>query len=71
MNNGMTAGGLVVILMTLFVEITEPRPSRMEAALDASSLPELREFLGGVRLQAAAGMRRWRSVWAASARRSC
>ena len=46
MNNGMTAGGLVVILMTLFVEITEPRPTRMEAALDASSLPELREFLG-------------------------
>ena len=47
MNNGMTAGGLVVILMTLFVEITEPRPARMEAALDTSSLPEIREFLGG------------------------
>ena len=47
MNNGMTAGGLVVILMTLFVEITEPRPTRMETALDTSSLPELREFLGG------------------------
>ncbi len=47
MNNGMTAGGLVAIIMTLFVEITEPRSSRMEAALDTSSLPELKEFLGG------------------------
>ena len=46
MNNGMTAGGLVAIIMTLFVEMTEPRPARMEAALDASSLPELRAFLG-------------------------
>ena len=46
MNNGMTAGGLVAITMTLFMEMTEPRPSRMEAALDASSLPELRGFLG-------------------------
>ncbi len=46
MNNGMTAGGIVAILMTLFVEITEPRPSRMEAPLDTSSLPGFREFLG-------------------------
>ncbi len=47
MNNGMTAGGLVAIIMTLFMEMTEPRPARIEAALDTSSLPELREFLGG------------------------
>ena len=47
MNNGMTAGGLVAIIMTLFMEMTEPRPSRMEAALDKSSLPEFRKFLGG------------------------
>ena len=46
MNNGMTAGGLVVILMTLFIEITEPRPSRMETTLEPSSLPKCREFLG-------------------------
>ncbi|MCE2452509.1 MAG: hypothetical protein J4F48_06650 [Nitrospinae bacterium] len=46
MNNGMTAGGLVAVLMTLFVEVTEPRPSRMEAPLDTSSLPGFREFLG-------------------------
>ena len=42
----MTAGGLVAIPMTLFVELTEPRPSRVEAAFDLSSLPRLREFLG-------------------------
>ena len=70
MNNGMTAGGLVVILMTLFVEITEPRPTRMETTLDISSLPRLREFLGDSP-RVATGMRGWRSVWAASARKSC
>ena len=47
MNNGMTAGGFVAILMTLFLEVTEPRPSRVETPFDSSSLPELREFLGG------------------------
>ena len=26
LQNGMTAGGLVAILMTLFVEVTAPRP---------------------------------------------
>ncbi|MXW64993.1 MAG: hypothetical protein F4Y00_08695 [Bacteroidetes bacterium SB0662_bin_6] len=43
--NGMTAGGLVAILMTLFMELTERRPSRMEAAFDISALPEIRKFL--------------------------
>ena len=47
MNNGMTAGGLVAIIMTLFMEMTEPRPDRMEAALDLPSLPGFRKFLGG------------------------
>ena len=46
LNNGMTAGGLAAILMTLFMEITEPRPSRIEVALDLSVLPRIREFLG-------------------------
>ena len=31
--------------MTLFMELTERRPSRMEAAFDISSLPEIRKFL--------------------------
>ena len=39
-------GRLAVILMTLFVEITKPRRSRIEAAFDLSVLPTIREFLG-------------------------
>ncbi|MDE0002813.1 MAG: purine/pyrimidine permease [Rhodospirillaceae bacterium] len=46
LNNGMTAGGLVAMIMTLFVELTEPRRSRIEAAFDISALPKIREFLG-------------------------
>ena len=45
LNNGMTAGGLVAMIMTLFVELTEPRRSRLEAAFDLSALPKIREFL--------------------------
>ena len=46
LRNGVTAGGLAVILMTLFVEVTKPRRSRIEAAFDLSVLPKIREFLG-------------------------
>ena len=46
LQNGMTAAGLVAILMTLFVEMTEPRRSRIETEFDPSALPKLREFLG-------------------------
>ncbi len=46
LQNGMTAGGLVAILMTLFVEMTKPRRSRTEAELALSALPRIREFLG-------------------------
>ena len=45
MQNGMTAGGLVAILMALFVELTGPRRSRVEMGLDFSALPKIREFL--------------------------
>ena len=44
--NGVTAGGIAVILMTLFVEMTKRRRSRIEAAFDLSVLPKVREFLG-------------------------
>ena len=44
--NGMTAGGLVAILMTLFLELAKPRRSRMEAELGLSALPAIREFTG-------------------------
>ena len=46
LENGMTAGGLVAILMTLFVELTEPRRSRLETEFELSALPKIREFLG-------------------------
>ena len=45
LRNGVTAGGLAVILMTLFVEMTKPCRSRIEAAFDLSVLPKVREFL--------------------------
>ena len=46
LRNGITAGGLTAILATLFMELTGPRRSRMEAALGLSVLPTIREFLG-------------------------
>ena len=45
LSNGMTSGGLAAIFMTLFLEMTESRRSRMEAELDLSALPKIREFL--------------------------
>ena len=44
--NGMTAGGLTAILMTLLIELTEPRRRRIEVEFDISVLPRIREFLG-------------------------
>ena len=43
--NAMTTGGLAAIFMTVFVEMLGPRRSRMEAEVDRSSLPNIREFL--------------------------
>ena len=45
LQNGMTAGGLTAILLTLFVELTSPRRSRMKAAFALASLPDIRSFL--------------------------
>ncbi len=44
--NGITAGGLTAILMTAFVELTEPRRSRFEGEVSVSVLPKTRKFLG-------------------------
>ena len=45
--NGVTTGGITAILMTLFVELTGSRRSRIQAAFDPSEiLPKIREFLG-------------------------
>ena len=45
LQNGMTAGGLAAILLTLFVELTAPRRRRIELAFELSALPNIREFL--------------------------
>ena len=44
-SNAMTTGGLAAILMALFVELTKSRRSRMDATLEPSALPKIREFL--------------------------
>lgn len=45
LENGMTAGGFIAILMTLFVELTAPRRSRLEMSFDFSDLPKITDFL--------------------------
>ena len=45
LQNGVTSGGIVAILLTLFVEMTRLRRSHYKAAFDLSILPEMREFL--------------------------
>ena len=45
LQNGMTAGGLVAILMTLFMELTAPRRRRLEVGADLANLPQITQFL--------------------------
>ena len=45
LQNGMTGGGLIAILLTLFCELTEPRRRRIEVEFDTSALPKIRKFL--------------------------
>ncbi len=45
LENGMNAGGFSAILMTLFLRLTEPRPSRIETGLASAELPTIRTFL--------------------------
>ncbi|MDE2753000.1 MAG: hypothetical protein OXI83_10520 [Gemmatimonadota bacterium] len=46
LENGMNAGGLAAILMTLFLRLTDPRRSRIETWSDLSELAAIRGFLG-------------------------
>ena len=45
LGNGMTAGGLTAILLTLFMELTGPRRTRIETELTTDALPEVGAFL--------------------------
>ena len=44
LENGMTAGGLLIIALTIFLELAEPR-RRLETSFELSNLPKIREFL--------------------------
>jgi len=44
-HNGMTAGGLTAILLSAFLDLTEPRRRRIECELDVAGIPKIREFL--------------------------
>ena len=43
--NGLTAGGLSILLLNLFIQFTGPRRHRAEMRLSADRLPELDRFL--------------------------
>lgn len=45
LQNGMTAGGFTAILITLLLELTEPRRSRLDTVFSPAALPEITEFL--------------------------
>ena len=45
LGNGMTAGSIVALLLTLFVELTSARRRRLKIDLDMASLPQIDEFL--------------------------
>lgn len=45
LGNGMTAGGLVAIVLTAFLEVTGPRRRRIDVELNVAVLPKLEAFL--------------------------
>ena len=45
LSNGMTAGGLTVILLTGFLDLTRSRPRRIRTTLTTEALPEIDKFL--------------------------
>lgn len=45
--NGLTAGGLSILLLSLFMQLTGPRRHKTEVALSAEEIPELDRFLLG------------------------
>ena len=66
LQSGVTTGGATAILMTLFVELTKPRRSRLEVAVGMSAVPKIRSFLG-----AFADRNGWDSAMAARLDAAC
>ena len=54
LGNGMTVGGLTVIGLTLFDEVTGPRRQRLRVALSTGAYPKIDAFLGAL-----GSRRRW------------
>ena len=68
LQNGMTAGGLVAILMTLFMELTAPAAAGWRWAPISPTCRRSRSSSTPSR-RATAGTRRWHSAWGRQARR--
>ena len=47
LSNGMTAGAIVAIIVMVFIELTRPRRSRLQVALESGALPKIEQFLLG------------------------
>lgn len=47
LQNGMTAGGLTAVALTLFMELKLTRRAKIETDLNVTSLPALQDFIGG------------------------
>ena len=54
LDNGMTAGGLMAIVLMVFLNLTGARPKRLDASLDLSAGAKIEEFL-----RRQAGRRGW------------
>ena len=52
--NGMTVGGMTVVALTLFEELTGPRRQRLRVALSVDAYPKMDAFLAGL-----GARRRW------------
>ena len=46
LENGMTAGALVALLLTLFTELVGPKRRKLETNLNIAALPKINQFLG-------------------------
>ena len=44
-SSGITTGGITVVMMILFLEVTKPRSMRFQSRLHISALPELNAFI--------------------------
>ena len=45
LGNGVTMGAATAIALTLFLNLTSPRPKRLEARVDFADLPQIDEFM--------------------------